>query len=257
MTDSHCHLDSLEDPAAGVDPTMAALITIGTEPARNRAALELAASYPNVWAVVGIHPADAELAASEDVRATVSSQARQPRVVGIGETGFDTHWDADKLGAQRFSFDFQAELARELNLPLVLHVRDRQGGRTASEAACAALAAAGWQRGVLHCFNGDMELLELGLSLGWYVSFAGNLTYKNATNLQEAARHVPQDRLLVETDSPYLAPVPKRGKRNTPAYVRHTAEFLADLRGMDAAELERITDRNAAAAFSLPAPGMV
>lgn len=254
MTDSHCHLDRLEDPAAGVDPDLKAIVTVGTSPARNDAAIALAASHPNVWAVVGIHPGDAELAADADVLDEVRRQARQPRVVGIGETGFDTHWEADKLREQQLAFDFQAELAAELDLPLVLHVRDRQGGRTASEAACLALANAGWRRGVLHCFNGDAELLELGLELGWYVSFAGNVTYKNATILQEAASEIPPERLLLETDSPYLAPVPKRGRRNTPAYVWHTAAFVADLRGIAPEELERATDANAARLFGLPAP---
>ncbi len=257
MTDSHCHLDRLPDPAAGVDEELAAIVTVGTGPERNGQALDLAAAHPNVWAVVGIHPGDAHLAASREVRDQVSAQARGQRVVGIGETGFDTHWEADKLEEQQVAFDFQAELARELDLPLVLHVRDRQGGRTASEAACRALEAAGWRRGILHCFNGDQELLDLGLALGWFVSFAGNVTYKNAAKLQEAASTVPLDRLLVETDSPYLAPVPMRGRSNLPAYVRHTADFLADLRGLDPAVFEAAVDANAAAVFGLPAAGKV
>ena len=253
MTDSHCHLDRLKDPAAGVDTELKAIITVGTDQERNEAAIDLAARHPNVWAAVGIHPGDAGLAGSAQVRQKVSEQARSHRVVGIGETGFDTHWDDTTLEQQRYSFDFQVGLARELDLPLILHVRDRQGGRTASEAACTALTEAGWQRGILHCFNGDAELLKLGLELGWYVSFAGNVTYKNASDIQDGARAVPADRLLFETDSPYLAPVPMRGKRNQPAFVRHTAQFVTDLRGDSYQELERITDANAAAVFGLPA----
>ncbi len=249
MTDSHCHLDRLKEPLAGIDPTLKAMVTVGTGPDRNDIALELAADHPNVWAAIGIHPGDATLAESDEVRRQVSAQARHARVVAIGETGFDTHWDATSLEEQQVAFDFQADLARELNLPLILHVRDRQGGRTASAAACAALGQAGWQRGILHCFNGDEQLLELGLELGWYVSFAGNVTYKSAADLQEAARRVPAERLLFETDSPYLAPVPKRGRPNRPEYVRHTAEFVAGLRGVSYEELERVTDENAAAVF--------
>lgn len=251
MTDSHCHLDRLKDPQAEIDPTLTAMVTVGTDPQRNEAALEFAARYPNVWAAVGIHPAEAAQAASAGVRDLVSSQARRDRVVAIGETGFDTHWDDTSLEQQRAAFDFQAALAREVDLPLILHVRDRQGGRTASEAACNALEDADWHKGILHCFNGDEELLQLGLKLGWYVSFAGNVTYRSATDLQEAVRRVPAGRLLLETDSPYLAPVPKRGRPNRPEYVRHTAGFVADLRGVSALELERITDANAASVFRL------
>lgn len=249
MTDSHCHLDRLREPASEIDATLTAMVTVGTDPQRNEVALSLAARYGNVWAAVGIHPGDATLAASADARAQVSTQARRDRVVAIGETGFDTHWDDTTLDEQQVAFDFQAGLARELDLPLILHVRDRQGGRTASAAACTALEKAGWGKGILHCFNGDAELLRLGLELGWHVSFAGNVTYRSATVLQDAARLVPADRLLLETDTPYLAPVPKRGKPNLPEYVRHTAAFVAELRDISYEELERITDANAATVF--------
>lgn len=252
MTDSHAHLDRLADPAAGVDPDLLAIVTVGTSPDRNDTAVSLAASWPNVWAAVGIHPADARLAADPAARSRLEQQAQAPKVVAIGETGFDTHWDDTTLEEQRLAFDLQAGLAARYDLPLILHVRDRQGTRTASAAACLALEAAGWQRGILHCFNGDPELLELGLELGWYVSFAGNVTYRSARLLQEAVRAVPEERLLFETDSPYLSPVPNRGKPNRPAWVRDTARFVAQLRGADPGELEAVTDRNAASVFRLP-----
>lgn len=255
MIDTHCHLDRLDDPDAGAAPELAALITVGTGPDSNERALSLAARHANVWAAVGIHPGSAALAGSEEARAALRRQARQPRVVAIGETGFDTHWDDSTPAEQLHSFRFQAELAAELDLPLILHVRDAAGTRTASSAACAALRAADHGKGVLHCFNGDPELLQTGLDLGWYVSFAGNVTYRNAPELQEAARSVPRERLLAETDSPYLTPVPLRGRPNTPAYVRHTVEFLATLLGVPARELEDQLDANAHRLFGLGARG--
>lgn len=251
MTDTHCHLDRLTDPGEGVDSELLAIITIGTEPVRNDVAISHAQTWPNVWAAVGIHPGDARLAESDQAREALTVQARHERVVGIGETGFDTHWDGTTLQEQRAAFDFQAALARELDLPLILHVRDRQGGRTASAAACQALTETGWGRGILHCFNGDAELLRVGLDLGWYVSFAGNVTYPSAKEIQAAAEQVPLERILFETDSPYLTPVPKRGRPNRPAYVRHTAEFVADLRGSSFADLETASDANAARVYGL------
>lgn len=252
MIDSHCHLDSCADPAAAADPALLALVTVGTTPERNDIAIGLAAEFANVWAAVGIHPNDAGLAADAGARERLAEQMHAPRVVGIGETGFDTHWDSTTLAEQQIAFDFQAGLAAECGKPLILHVRDRQGGRTASAAACRALRAAGLRGGILHCFNGDPELLETGLALGWFVSFAGTVTFPKATAVHEAARAAPADRLLVETDSPYLAPVPHRGKRNTPAYVRHTCARLAELRGTDVDTMERLTDDNALRAFGLP-----
>lgn len=251
MTDTHAHLDRLPDPAAAV-AGLKAVVTVGTDPERNDQALGFATELANVFAVVGIHPGDAGLVRDPNVRATVEAQARHPRVVGIGETGFDTHWDTTSLAEQQEAFEWQAALARQLDLPLVLHVRDRQGTRGASAAAVAALKESGWQRGILHCFNGDQQLLETGLELGWYVSFAGNVTYRSAADLQAAARTVPAERLLVETDAPFLTPVPQRGKPNSPALVRHTAEFIAGLRGTGSSELEAVLDDNAARVYRLP-----
>lgn len=251
MIDSHCHLDACDDPEAAVDPGLAAMVTIGTSLESIERALALAAAHANVWAAVGIHPNEASAALDPEVRRRVEQAARGERVVGIGETGFDTHWEDETLDTQRRAFDWHADLARRLDKPLVLHVRDRQGRDDASRAAAAALREAGWTRGILHCCNGHEELLRTGLELGWMVSFAGNLTYKSAGDLREAAGRVPLDRLLVETDSPYLAPVPMRGKRNTPAYVRHTAAALAELRGMAPEELEPVLDANAARVYGL------
>ncbi|HEX7003011.1 MAG TPA: TatD family hydrolase [Trueperaceae bacterium] len=245
MTDSHCHLDSCDDPAAAADPSLAALVTVGTSVESNERSLRLAATIANVWAAVGIHPNDAGDAADEGVRDRVEEQARGHKVVAVGETGFDTHWDRETLASQRAAFEWHAGLAIELDLPLILHVRDRQGSDEASSEASRAIREAGHRRGVLHCCNGNQPLLETALELDWLVSFAGNLTYPSAEPLREAARLVPLDRLMVETDSPYLAPAPKRGKRNLPTFVRHTAERLAQVRGETLERIEECTDANA------------
>lgn len=251
MTDSHCHLDACDDPISAADPSLEAIISVGTSVAGNQANISLAGRIENVWAAVGIHPNDAGQSEDAEVRSEVERQARLPRVVAIGETGFDIHWDRETLASQRSAFDWHADLARRLNLPLILHVRDRQGSNAASREAVTALREAGHGKGVLHCFNGHPELLEIGLELGWFVSFAGNLTYPSAKPLREAAREVPEGSLLVETDSPYLAPVPQRGKRNRPEFVRHTAAKLAEVRGVAIHELEGVLDQNARRFFGI------
>ncbi len=252
MIDSHCHLDACDDPEGAVDLQLRALVTVGTTVDGDRDAVVRAASHPNVWAVVGIHPNNASDADDPATRAAVEALAGEARVVGIGETGFDSYWQDETLATQRRAFDWQAALAARLDKALVLHVRDAQNRDDASRAAATALREAGHGRGILHCFNGHPELLAAGLELGWMVSFAGNLTYKSAQVLRDSALEVPLDRLLVETDSPYLAPVPMRGKRNLPAYVRHTAAALAEVRGVPLDELEPVLDANAARVYGLP-----
>lgn len=252
MTDTHCHLDRCDDPRAAADPTLAALVTIGTDAARSAEAVALARELPNVWAAVGVHPTDASEVRDPEAREAIERLARDERVVAIGETGVDLYWDAQPLELQREAFFWQAELAAELRKPLVLHVRDKQGRDEASLAAAAWLGEAGHDQGILHCFNGHPELLRAGLELGWMVSFAGNLTYRSADPIRAAAATVPEDRLLVETDSPFLAPVPLRGRRNRPENVRLTAAFLAELRGLAPERLEALTDANAARVYQLP-----
>lgn len=252
MTDSHCHLDRCADPREAADPTLTALVTVGTDAERSRVAVALAHELPNVWAAVGVHPTDAAEAADPAARAEIERLARDDRVVAIGETGVDLYWDAASLETQRAAFAWQADLAATVDKPLILHVRDKQGREEASLAAARWIEEAGHHRGVLHCFNGHPGLLRAGLELGWMVSFAGNLTYRNAEPIRAAARDVPLDRLLVETDSPFLAPEPHRGKRNRPAHVRHTAAYLAELRGLEPARLEALTDANAARLYGLP-----
>lgn len=253
MIDSHCHLDYCDDPQAA-DPSLTAIISVGTTLERCRATVALAERFTNVWAVVGIHPNDAFEAQDAEVRAEIAALARHPKVVGIGESGFDDYWDRVDQATQRQSLRWQAELAALLDKPLILHVRDKQGGEQSSQAAAAMLRELGWPKGVLHCFNGHPKLLEAGLALGWLVSFAGNLTYPSAQALHAVAKTLPADRLLLETDSPFMAPLPKRGQRNVPANVRYTAAFLATLRGETLEQLVATTDRNAARLFGLLEP---
>ncbi len=229
------------------------MVTVGTDLQRSQAALAAALRHHNVYAAVGVHPNDASRASDEATRTGVEELAAHPLVVAIGETGFDRYWDDETPEAQAAAFEWQADLARRTDKALILHVRDKQGQTEAHRSARDAILSAGHRRGVLHCFSGDEGLLEAGLSLGWMVSFAGNLTYRSAENLRELAKVIPADRLLVETDAPYLAPMPNRGKRNVPAWVRHTAEVLADVRGVPLAELEPVLDANAERLFGLEA----
>lgn len=254
MIDSHCHLTRLADEIdQGSDPivTLAAVVSVGTTVEDSHATLAIAERDPRVFAAVGIHPNSASQAQSASTREAIERLATHPRVVAIGETGFDDHWQDETLATQLEAFEWHADLAKRLGKPLVLHVRDRQGGSDASHAAARAISAAGHGQGVLHCCNGDAHLYDAAVQLGWYVSFAGNLTYKSAVSIREVAALAPLDRLLVETDSPYLAPLPHRGRPNVPGYVHLTAARLAEIRGMAAAELEQQLDSNAKRLFRL------
>jgi TatD DNase family protein len=204
--------------AAGV----AALVCVGYDLATSRAAVDLAERLPWVWSTVGIHP-NAAAAASDADFAEIEQMARGPRVVGIGETGLDYYRDRTPARRQREALDWHIRLAEERDLPLIIHNR-------LADADVAAALSAETCGGVLHCFaSDDPGYLERMLAAGYCVSFAGPLTFKNNGSLPEMAARVPLDRLLVETDCPYLAPAPHRGRRNEPAYVRFTAERLADV----------------------------
>ena len=240
MIDTHAHLDALdEDPAAVVRRARAAgvtrILTIGTEQA-----VALAEANDGVYAVVGIHPHEAgEEHDLELVRALLGHR----KAVAVGEIGLDHYRDYAPRDAQQRLFGQQLELARELGKPVVIHTR------AADEETAAALRVFDGTV-VLHCFSSP-HLLRTALERGWYVSFAGNVTYKNAVDLRLAATQVPAERLLAETDCPYLAPQPVRGKKNEPAYVIHTLHELARVRREDPADLEAQIERNADACFAL------
>jgi TatD DNase family protein len=253
MIDTHCHLDMLDDPAAAIGELgLTALVSIGASVEHARNVIALAETYPEVFASVGLHPTDVAESDSPQTRAELEALSLHPRVVAIGESGLDDYWAHDQLDAQREAFLWQLGLGRRRDLPVIVHTRDAPGSERASQGCLEVIRAAGWTRGILHCCNGHAGLLRVALDLGWHVSFAGNLTYKNAHAIQEAARFVPQDRLLIETDAPFLAPVPKRGKPNRPGYVRFTLQYLAGLRGWSEPEAEALTDANARAVYRLP-----
>ena len=248
MIDTHAHLDHLDDEAAAVVARAAAagvdtVVSIGTGLASCRVVLGLAAALEPVWAVVGI---DTHKAGRPDVDdpSGLEPLTREPKVVAVGETGLDYHYGAEHKAEQLALFEAQLGIAAAAGLPIVIHCRE-------AAADTAAVLARFDGTVVLHCFS-EPELLEPALERGYYCSFAGNATYASAEPLRDAARSVPADRLLVETDSPYLAPKPVRGRPNEPANVVHTVAALAAARGEDAEELGRQTAANARAAFGLP-----
>ena len=202
----------------------------------------IAQNHPNIYATVGIHPDDPE--AEEFSLEELLERAARPKVVAIGETGLDYHWCKGDLAWQHQRFALHIEAANRSGLPLVVHTRD------AAEDTMRLLREHQAHAGVIHCFTEDVHTAKLALDLGFYISFSGIVTFKNATAIQEAARYVPLDRLLVETDSPYLAPVPKRGKPNEPAYVRHTAAFVAQLRGDSLENIAQATTANCLRLFN-------
>jgi TatD DNase family protein len=239
VIDTHAHLDALdEDPADVVARARAAgvtrILTVGAAQA-----VALAERFEDVYAVVGVHPHEA---ATGDV-GEIRRLQEHPKVVAVGEIGLDWYRDYAPPDAQRYMFESQLGLAAELGKPVVIHTR------AADDDTLAALSGFDGTV-VLHCFSSP-HLLPTAIERGWYVSFAGNVTYKNAPDLRVAATQVPADRILAETDAPYLAPQPVRGRRNEPAYVVHTLAALAAVRGEDAAELERRIDGNAAMCFGL------
>ena len=247
MIDTHAHLDACDAPAAELlerarSVGVTRVVTVGTGIESCRRALAIADAEPGVVAALGIDPHRAATTEAERV-GELRELLAHPRAVAVGETGLDGHHGADTLGEQRVLFDAQLALAEELDLPVVIH------SRAASPETASALAPF---RGtvVLHCFS-EPELLEPALERGYYVSFAGNVTYPKAAALREAAAHVPEDRLLAETDSPYLAPQPVRGRPNEPMHVRHTLATLAAVREVGVEALEARIDENAITAFGL------
>jgi len=249
VIDTHAHLDALDDDPADVigraaEAGVGRILTVGTTPAGCRRALELADTHDGVFAILGIHPHEAGAATDDDV-AEVRELLAHPKAVGVGETGLDWFRDYAPRDAQHRLFDRMLELAADLGKPAVIHTR-------AADADTVDALAGFDGRVVLHCFSSP-HLLEPARERGWYVSFAGNATFPKAVDLRLAATQVAADRILAETDCPYLAPQPVRGRPNEPAYVVHTLAALAQSRGETPEELERLIDANATACFGLPA----
>ncbi|MCW3027340.1 MAG: TatD family deoxyribonuclease [Solirubrobacterales bacterium] len=247
MIDSHTHLDMCEPPdaelvgaadAAGVRR----MLTVGIDGASCRAALAAAEAFPQVYAAIGRHP-NAARGFDEADLADLRALAAHERCVAIGETGLDFYREGAPRADQKRAFAAQIELARETGKPLVIHTRAAEHETLDQLAAEASELSV-----VMHCFSMPGELGEC-LDRGYAISFAGNVTYRNAGDLAEAARHVPDEQLLVETDAPYLTPQVVRKEPNQPAYVLHTAAFLAELRGVELDQLGETVERNAARVF--------
>jgi TatD DNase family protein len=258
LIDTHLHLDEeafrpdreeviARALAAGVET----MITIGISAASSRAAVELAQTHPPLFAAVAIQPNYVSQAAPGDWE-VIEELATRPKVVAVGETGLDRYWDHAPFDLQVEFFDKHLELARRLNLPFIVHCREAEQDVVAQLRRAA--SGGGPLRGVMHSFCGDAQTAAACVELGMFISFAGMVTFKKNDGLRAVAAEVPLDRLLVETDSPYLAPTPFRGKRNEPAFVRNTAETLAAVRKLSLEELAQVTTDNARRLFGLKAP---
>lgn len=249
MTDTHAHLDQIEPPVEALSGAehFRAVLCPGTEVHSSRAALSWAERHLQVYAAVGIHPSEAK-GFRPSCAGWVSELVQHPKVRAIGECGLDTYWDDTFFLEQIAALEFQAELARSMDLPLILHVRSREDSKAELE-LIRLLQNWGPGRYILHAFSGNLELAEAALERGGYISFAGNLTFKKNQRLRQAACLIPRERILLETDSPYLAPEPYRGKPNRPCYVRATLNKLAEVLEVDPLALETQTDTNAEQAF--------
>lgn len=248
--DVHVHLDKLEESvevtlenarALGVDR----VITIGTDPQDLPVVLSLAEKYsPHVYCTLGIHPHEGSLY-SVEVGEFILKNANHPRVLAVGEIGLDYYYNHSDRESQKSAFRAQLEIARKVNLPVEIHTRD------AEEDTVEILSEfKGQVRGLIHCFTGTQWLAKHALDLGFNISISGVVTFKNADSLRETVKFIPIDRLHVETDAPFLSPVPMRGKQNTSAYVLHTAKVVADLKGITLEELRDHTWRNARSLFT-------
>jgi len=245
LFDTHVHLNSKMYEAdldevihRAVEAGVTRMAVIGFDEPSNARALELAEQYESIYAVVGIHPSDAK-SATDDSWPLLRQQLTHPKVVALGECGFDYYHDTSFNDIQRDVFKKQLEIAKEMDMPIVVHMRDsthdtyemlNDEGRGLS--------------GVVHCYSGDVLMMQKFLDLGFYIGLDGPVTFKNAHNVHEIAKVVPIDRLVIETDGPYLTPTPNRGKRNEPAYVSYVAEKIAELKGMTYEEVCRITTEN-------------
>ena len=248
LVDSHCHLDYFSQPgeqaeiiARAVAAGVAEMVTIGVTLAQSREAIAIAEAYDNVWACVGIHPNHAA-----DVLPVVESEAlaklaAHPKVIGIGESGLDYFYDKAPKDVQEQNFRANIRAARLAGLPICIHARDAD---TDIARILREERAGGHFDFLLHCFSSTRQLAEAAMEMGGYFSFSGILTFPKGENVREVAAMVPADKILVETDSPYLAPAPYRGKRNEPAYTGFTAAKLAEVRGLTPAALADLTTRN-------------
>ena len=258
LIDTHCHLtfeQLARDIEAVIDRSRAAgvvgWITVGTDPQHNREAIELTEWFENMYAAVGIHPHDAKDVTARTM-AELKAIARSEKVVAIGETGLDFHYDFSPRQDQRRVFEAQLEIARELNLPVIIHCREAFDETI--DILEQFIGLKGRLKGVVfHCFGGTAQQARIVLDHGFYISFTGVVTFKNAEKAREAAKIVPPDRLMLETDCPYMSPAPMRKQKiNEPALMVHTARFLAELKEMDPADFARAVTDASKSFFGLP-----
>jgi len=268
LIDSHCHLDDYEDLAAilahardaGVGKLLA--IGIGDGPDTMHRALDLARTHPEIWATVGIHPQEAHRATAENL-SKLEALAADPRCLAVGEIGLDYyHLDNPDIATQQAAFIAQMKIAAAAGKPITIHCRTSELAIPAAKAKyepadawedLLSLIAEHWTptglAGIMHCFSGNEDQAVRSLAAGFYLSFAGNVTYPKSTTIQAVAASAPADRILVETDAPFLAPIPLRGQTNEPAFVAHTARFVAELRGITTDQLAELTTANFGALF--------
>ena len=257
LFDSHCHLengrfeeDLPEVMARMKDAGVNRCILAGSDMETGEQIVALTREHSHVYGVVGIHPHDAKTW-TDDCADRLARWVKEERIVGIGEIGLDYYYDHSPRDVQKEVFVKQLLLARELDMPAVFHVRDAHGDVLDLLRANRAQLPAG----VVHCYSGSVESAREYLDMGFYISFAGPITFKNANKLLDVAKYVPLDRILVETDSPYLAPVPMRGRRNEPTYVQYVAQTVAELRGISPEEMAQAAFENTCRLFRIPEVG--
>ncbi len=259
LVDSHCHIDGRDFDAdrelviaRAHEAGVAAMLNVGTGDPNTGAFLDAVAvadSHPGVYAAVGVHPHDARLYGDAAEEHLVSLIKSSKKIIAWGEIGLDFYYDHSPRDVQREVFARQIRKARELDLPIIVHSRDANDETV--EILRAECSGEDFRGGIMHCFGGTPEMARSLMEMGFLISFAGNVTFKKADDLREAARVVPLDKLLVETDCPYLTPVPFRGQRNEPARVVETARFLAEFYGVEFAELAKATTENFCEFFGL------
>jgi len=255
LVDSHCHLDYFNKPgeveevvARAREAGVTTLVSIAVTFAQSKEVIDIAEKFDNVWATVGVHPNHAAEVLPVATPEALAERANHPKVIGLGESGLDYFYTHAPHDVQEQNFRAHIRAAQMTGLPLVIHTRDadEDTARILREER----AGGGDFPFLMHCFSSGQALAEEALAMGGYISFSGMITFPKGQNVRDVAAIVPLDRLLVETDSPYLAPVPFRGKRNEPAYTAHTAAYLAQLRGVPTVELAALTTRNFFTLFS-------
>jgi len=252
LFDSHAHIDDEKFDAdreqviqRALENGVTGIINVGATMASSARSVALAAQYANIYAAVGIHPHDAQEALETDYE-QLAAWSKQDKVLAIGEIGLDYYYELSPRDVQRAVFVRQIDVARQMNMPFIIHDRDAHG-----DILDIVKSEAKGLSGVFHCFSGSLEMAKEVIKLGFYISIAGPVTFKNAAKLPEIVAGIPLERLLVETDCPYLTPHPHRGKRNEPAYVRIVAEQVASLRGLELSALAEITSANVQRLFNI------